>query len=387
MLKNLESYFTRVLFLALMLVSIPVNSSFAQVPGDACAAGDVDVFRRVVGAANPGIGYFLVCDGSNWQEVMTFSTVGGDIMFNSGALPAAPVHIDGEVIVNESGLSCSATTEGAIRYNNTGQVHDFCNGTSWAGIGGVGGIWTAGTGDIIYYNSGTPLVGIGTVTPGNALDVVGTVQLDKMKVDGTTGLAAPNSGGGTPSTLSDLTDVIITTPGNTEVLTYNGANWVNSAAAGGGGLWTAGAGDDIYYNTGTPRVGIGTTTPQTALDVVGSLYHTGIIVDLSDRRMKKNIHSLPSQIAKINQLEPVSFIMKDDPENNTELGFIAQDVEKLYPDLVTTLSNDTKAMNYIGLIAPLIKATQEQQALIEELQAEINLLKEQGKRPPRLYNQ
>lgn len=45
--------------------------------------------------------------------------------------PAAKLQVSGEVIVGETSLACSATTKGAIRYNNTTNVLEFCNGTGW----------------------------------------------------------------------------------------------------------------------------------------------------------------------------------------------------------------------------------------------------------------
>jgi hypothetical protein len=120
------------------------------------------------------------------------------------------------------------------------------------------------------------------------------------------------------------------------------------------------------------NVGIGTATPAAALHVVGDIKYTGIIVDISDRRAKKDIRPLPTgQLAKMMQLQPVSFVMKDDPKGRTELGLIAQDTEPLFPDLVQTDPDGTKAMGYVGLVAPLIKAMQEQQAQIQEQRAEM----------------
>jgi Chaperone of endosialidase len=58
-------------------------------------------------------------------------------------------------------------------------------------------------------------------------------------------------------------------------------------------------------------------------------------------------------------LEGVSFVMKDDPDKNTELGLIAQDVEAVYPELVRTGADGIKSLNYIGLTAPLIEAVKE----------------------------
>lgn len=118
------------------------------------------------------------------------------------------------------------------------------------------------------------------------------------------------------------------------------------------------------------NVGIGTASPATTLDVVGNIQFTGTIADVSDRRLKADIVPLPPQLARIERLAPVSFTMKDDPTRRTELGLIAQDVEAVYPALVSTNPNGAKAMNYQGLIAPMIAAMQEQQREIETLRAE-----------------
>jgi hypothetical protein len=59
------------------------------------------------------------------------------------------------------------------------------------------------------------------------------------------------------------------------------------------------------------KVGIGTTTPQSALDVSGTIRHSGIVLDLSDRRLKSNIRQLPSSLEAMLRLNPVSFSMND----------------------------------------------------------------------------
>ncbi|WP_437186751.1 tail fiber domain-containing protein [Planctomicrobium sp. SH668] len=104
---------------------------------------------------------------------------------------------------------------------------------------------------------------------------------------------------------------------------------------------------------------------------------TGEIQDISDRRLKENIVPLADQLVKITALQPVSFVMQG--ETKTELGLIAQDVEPLFPDLVRTASDEigTKSINYIGLIAPLIRAVQEQQTEIQSQQQTIERLENQ----------
>ena len=62
---------------------------------------------------------------------------------------------------------------------------------------------------------------------------------------------------------------------------------------------------------------------------------------------------------QLRTVEGVSFIMKDDPERKVELGVIAQDVEKVYPQLVRVTPEGVKSMNYFGLIGPLVEAVKE----------------------------
>jgi hypothetical protein len=109
------------------------------------------------------------------------------------------------------------------------------------------------------------------------------------------------------------------------------------------------------------NVGIGTATPGAKLDVVGDIQYTGVLTDVSDRRLKKDIRSLDSALDKILSTEGVSFVMKNDPEERTEIGVIAQDVEKVLPELVVTKNDEmqSKSVNYIGFIGYLIESIKE----------------------------
>ena len=140
------------------------------------------------------------------------------------------------------------------------------------------------------------------------------------------------------------------------------------------------------------NVGIGTTTPYsrltvwgtdtastTILSVVnsasttvfasygnGNATYSGSIFQSSDQRLKTNITALDSfaTLALVDQLNPVSYNRIDQPDQGTNLGFIAQEVQKIFPTLVSTSSpttltpNGTLTLNYQGLIAPLVKAVQ-----------------------------
>jgi hypothetical protein len=97
----------------------------------------------------------------------------------------------------------------------------------------------------------------------------------------------------------------------------------------------------------------------------------------SDRRVKKNIAPLPIGLAEILALKPSSFdYVSDESESSARIGFIAQEVLPLVPQAVV-VPEDTEKMLGVSsteLIPVLVKAIQEQQALIEALQAKVAAL-------------
>ncbi|OOY11781.1 hypothetical protein BMG00_11890 [Thioclava marina] len=123
------------------------------------------------------------------------------------------------------------------------------------------------------------------------------------------------------------------------------------------------------------NVGIGDIAPSAALDVVGDINYTGVIVDVSDIRLKENIHPLKEPLRKLTSLNGFSFQMRGDEKHTTEYGVSAQDVQKVFPELVHQIDEDgSLGVSYDGLIAPMIEAIKEQQAQIEVLRARIDEL-------------
>ena len=102
-------------------------------------------------------------------------------------------------------------------------------------------------------------------------------------------------------------------------------------------------------------------------------------IAISDERLKENINPLSGSLDKVLALNPVSYDWKKNGEH-IEAGFVAQEVEEILPEYVTTEENEeqTKGLTggmTAGYIAVLTKAIQEQQTQIDALQSEINLLK------------
>ncbi len=128
------------------------------------------------------------------------------------------------------------------------------------------------------------------------------------------------------------------------------------------------------------NVGIQKTAPAAALDVVGNIQYTGTITDVSDRRLKTDIVPLDnrgSMLGKLSGIKTYSFVMKADEKKQVEFGVMAQELEKTFPELVHTANDKmgTKSVNYVGLIAPMIKAGQELEAQNKQMKAELETMK------------
>ncbi|MCE3297049.1 MAG: hypothetical protein K0R65_2763 [Crocinitomicaceae bacterium] len=113
----------------------------------------------------------------------------------------------------------------------------------------------------------------------------------------------------------------------------------------------------------------------------GNMWIDGDLSQSSDSLLKKNINKLNNCSNKLKQIRGVSYKWNNKPDNNTHIGVLAQEIEQVFPDLVTTRTDPSgasvKAVNYIGLIPVLIESNKEQQEIIEEQQEEIEALKTQ----------
>jgi len=154
-------------------------------------------------------------------------------------------------------------------------------------------------------------------------------------------------------------------------------------------------------------VGIG-RYPSYKLDVHGDIATYGTLRISSDERLKSNITSLSNCMVKINQLNGKSFIKVlpkpiinienikdtikymtmlsdsrrvDEIDNSVQLGFLAQEIKQVFPELVSEDSAGYLMIDYIGLIPVIIEALKEQQntitaqsTKIKELETRLSVL-------------
>lgn len=92
---------------------------------------------------------------------------------------------------------------------------------------------------------------------------------------------------------------------------------------------------------------------------------------LSDATKKTNIRPIENSIELTKQLSGVRYNWIDN--NKSSLGLIAQEVEKVLPELVETSSDGTKSVSYGNIVGVLIEAIKEQQVHIEELERKLNV--------------
>jgi len=95
----------------------------------------------------------------------------------------------------------------------------------------------------------------------------------------------------------------------------------------------------------------------------------------SDQRLKQDIRPLGGALAAVRQLRGVRYTYRQDIEGKPlpkgeQVGVLAQEVEKLYPELVSTAPNGYKAVNYSQLTPVLLEALKEQQQQIDTLKAQ-----------------
>ncbi len=122
--------------------------------------------------------------------------------------------------------------------------------------------------------------------------------------------------------------------------------------------------------TSAGSVGIGTTTPSSTcnasakLCVNGNIYAQTTLLT-SDIKFKKNIKSIENALEKVEKLKSVSYDWRVEEfqdksfEKGIQYGFIAQEVEKIFPELVSTSDIGTKSLKYNGIIPFTVKAIQE----------------------------
>jgi len=253
--------------------------------------------------------------------IAEFGTSGSGAIANSGH----QVIIGGPSVGGYTGLliySDSISGNGQISFADGRGANDSWRGTIvYEHSTDAMEFWTNATEKMKIDSSGN--VGIGTTSPGDKLHIAGNVRIN----------------GG-------------------DVLRWNGQAFID----------TIGANDMKFRPNGTERV---------IFESGGDAHFDQDVIAFSttpsDKRLKTNIKEIDYGLDTILKLKPKQYDWKKD--NRHDIGFIAQEVEKVIPEIVKDkkhFDKEIKTLDYEKLTAVLIKAVQEQQQQINELKEKLN---------------
>jgi hypothetical protein len=138
----------------------------------------------------------------------------------------------------------------------------------------------------------------------------------------------------------------------------------------------------ITYKDTVNNVNINAITPSSSkydnVYIPGNLYVDGIILTPSDAYLKDKIEDLSKDVSKnLMNIRPTQFVFNKDPFKNIHYGFIAQEFEEHFPELVISKIDkdiaNLKTINYLEMIPLLVNQIQKMQKEIDELKEQINI--------------
>ena len=310
----------------------------------------------------------------------------------------------------------------------TAPVFEAENTYGSGGLGVWGAAGSGGTGVLGYSNGGT---GVEGWNPGNGVGIVGTSGTQSVPGSGGVGVRGIADGSGAipilaegglnqTANLQEWRDfyhnklAVVDKNGylgigiqptaalhikaDIPIFRFTGTTYPTNiwhfgrfAYADGFTIAETAVGDWLTISGGSGNVGIGVILPQTyKLDVAGSCHATSFPTS-SDLRFKEDVEPLTNVLERLEQVRGVTFKWNKKYASmgravkGTQIGVIAQEVEKAFPELVSTWSQegvgDYRAVDYGRLNAVLVEALKELHKEVTELRGRLQLLEQSSKQP------
>ena len=345
------------------------------------AAVVVDLAGANTGAITPGLTF-----GTSGSEGVASNRQGNTNKSGLDLYTASTARISitnqGQVGIGTRSPSLPLDIQGDFgRQNGPATLHLWASQVADTG----NGILSLRSGGSVIAFDGNDKVGIGTTTPALTLDIQGdfgrqngaaTLHLFGSQIADTgNGVLSLKSGGSVIAfDGNDKIGIGTTTPALTldiqgDFGRQNGAATLHlfgsQIADTGNGVLSLQSGGSVVAFDGNDSVGIGTSTPTAVLDVVGDVLANSFSSS-SDERFKTNIIQLTGVVEKLSQIRGLSFEWSEayarsgKSSGKRQIGVLAQEVESVFPELVTTYGDQGfKALDYGRLSAVLIEAVKE----------------------------
>jgi hypothetical protein len=311
-------------------------------------------------------------------------TGNSDNTFHDTSIERVRITNDGKVGIGTSSPAYKLDVSGDIRATGNWywspsanfMLYPTANGQEWSFdlrnqgtyTGNYWQVWSDVIGSILVVRGDTGNVGIGTTNPNKKLTVVGGSICPAVGNSSDAGIYFPTDPGGGSGDEAFIRYYVES--GETTKLLIG----INNDSDDRLSLYQYGAERLTIYNG---NVGIGTTSPGYTLTVNGTAYVTSGSWSGSDIRWKTNITPLKNSLNKVLSLQGVSYNWKvnEFPElkfsSAPQIGLIAQEVEKIIPEVITTNDSGYKGISYEKLVPLLIEAIKEQQKEIDDLKEQI----------------
>jgi len=148
---------------------------------------------------------------------------------------------------------------------------------------------------------------------------------------------------------------------------FNGFPYTGSATIQ-GNLSVQSGSSCVLFVTQSGYVGVNMCNPQYALHVSGAIFATDDVTAFSDRRVKTDIHPIWFALHRVKQLKGVTFTRLYDKTKTPHMGFIAQDVKEIVPEVVVGSEEDGYGIAYGNITALLVEAIKELDSRLDTVQ-------------------
>ncbi|MCL2923705.1 MAG: tail fiber domain-containing protein [Trichodesmium sp. MAG_R04] len=311
-------------------------------------------------------------------SVFTNLDISGDVDVD-GTLEADAMTLDGTAITTTATLSTGISNNNVPKFTSGVVDDDFLrvNGTAIEGrsasevLSDIGASAAAGSSSIVTtgaLDSGSITSGFGTINNGSSTITTtgaitgGSLVADNITIDGT---EIDLSSGSLTVDVAD--DITLDADGGT-IIFKDGGTEIGFFALDNSGFF------DMLSSVSDADIRIrgndgGSTITALTFDMsdAGAATFNNDVTAFSDARLKDNIETLENGLQKIEQLRGVTYTR----DNKESIGVIAQEVEKILPEIVKTADDEmgTKSVDYSRITAVLIEAVKELSAKVQELES------------------
>lgn len=312
------------------------------------AVGNKALNKNTTGYTNVALGYSVLEESINGHN----NTVMGSEAMSNSITPTFNTAVGGSALSNSNGQNNVALGYNVGYWNTNGDYNTIIGSNAGSGV--------------------SAFSGSGAVYLGYKAGSMDTTD-NKLYIEN-----------------SDSTSPLIWGDFSTDSLNFNGKVRVNCTASSHDFVNTE-INNEPILRASTPNYGYLGSSVHPFFKTYSNYFYAGDVANYltySDRRLKENIQSLRSSKDKFLALRPVQYDIKksyylegrttthkEEIDRTNQMGFIAQEVETLFPGLVKTDENTgLKSMSYQGLVPILVDVVQKQEKQIQDLSSKVNQL-------------